>query len=165
MNSTIKTILLTVLTLSIFAIALVELSGVSTTAFINKYSDPHDVKLNEDDQAKKDAEVQSMPKTYVQVIDSVFNFGKIKEGEKVRHTYRVVNTGKEPLVISNVTVSCGCTAPFFPKEPILPGKEGEVTLEFNSAGKEGQVHKNALIVANAYNAPYSIGFDALVEKK
>jgi hypothetical protein len=54
---------------------------------------------------------------------------------------------------------------FFPKEPILPGQENKITIEFNSAGKEGAVQKNALIIANAENAPYSIGFEAFVEKK
>lgn len=167
MNPTIKTILLTILTLSIFAIALVELSGVSSQALFNKYgignghADPSD----NADQAKRDEEVKKMPKTSIEVIETKFDFGKIKDGDKVRHTYMVKNAGTNPLVISNVQVSCGCTAPFFPKEPIAPGKTGEVTLEFNSAGKSGMVNKNALIIANADNAPFSIGFSAEVEKK
>jgi hypothetical protein len=168
MNTTIKTILLTVLTLSVFAIALIELSGVSTHALYNKYGigNGHDGPyINREDQAKKDEAVKKMPQTSLEVAETKFDFGKIKEGEKVRHTYMVKNAGTNPLVISNVQVSCGCTAPFFPKEPIQPGKTGEVTLEFNSAGKEGMVNKNALIVANADNAPFSIGFSAEVEKK
>jgi hypothetical protein len=167
MNSTIKTILLTILTLSIFAIALVELSGVSSHALFNKYNigNGHADVTNREDQAKKDEEVKKMPKTTIEVAETKFDFGKITEGDKVRHTYMVKNVGTNPLVISNVQVSCGCTAPFFPSEPIQPGSTGEVTLEFNSAGKEGVVNKNALIVANADNAPYSIGFVAEVAKK
>jgi hypothetical protein len=71
-------------------------------------------------------------------------------------------------MISNVVVSCGCTAPFYSKAPIAPGIDGEITLEFNSAGKEGKVVKNALVNANVDNSPYSIGFVAEVlprEKK
>jgi hypothetical protein len=64
-----------------------------------------------------------------------------------------------------VQTSCGCTVPSFSKEPVAPGKQGEITLEFNSAGKPGDVNKNALIIANADNAPFSIGFSARVEKK
>jgi hypothetical protein len=168
MNTTLKTILLTVLTLSVFAIALVELSGVSSHALFNKYGigDGHSATPDEKaDQAKRDEEVKKMPQTTIEVVETKFDFGKMKEGDKVRHTYMVKNAGTNPLVISNVQVSCGCTAPFFPKEPILPGKTGEVTLEFNSAGKAGLVNKNALIVANADNAPFSIGFTADVEKK
>jgi hypothetical protein len=47
----------------------------------------------------------------------------------------------------------------------LPGAEAIITLEFNSAGKEGLVNKNALIVANTEDSPFSIGFTAEVEKK
>jgi len=168
MNATLKTILLTVLTLSVFAIAVVELSGVSYNAMINKYGQAgtaHTIDLSKDDQAKRDEEVNKLPKTTMEVPETKYSFGKMKEGDKVRHTWIVKNTGTHPLMIANVQTSCGCTAPFFPKEPILPGKEGEITLEFNSAGKEGHVQKNALIRANSDNAPFSIGFDAEVEKK
>jgi hypothetical protein len=89
----------------------------------------------------------------------------MKDGDKARHTWKIKNTGTNPLMIANVQTSCGCTAPFFDKEPILPGSEGEVTLEFNSAGKEGHVQKNALIIANTDDSPFSIGFEAEVEKK
>jgi hypothetical protein len=167
MNATIKTILLTVLTLSVFALALVELSGVSRTALFNKFEgkEEHSHELSPEDQAKRDEEVKKMPKTVIEVIETKYDFGKMKEGDKVRHTWKVKNAGEHPLFISNVQTSCGCTAPFFSKEPILPGKEGEITLEFNSAGKAGDVNKNALIIANADNAPFSIGFTAQVEKK
>ena len=168
MNATIKTILLTVLTLSVFAIALVELSGISSTAFFNKYGKKNNAKevhLAEDDQAKRDQEIKTMKKTTMEVAETKFDFGKLKDGDKVRHNYKVKNTGSEPLLIANVQTSCGCTAPSFPKAPISPGEEAEITLEFNSAGKEGRVQKNALIVANTDNSPFSIGFEAMVEKK
>jgi len=169
MNATLKTILLTVLTLSFFAIALVELSGVSQTALFNKLGanteGKEEVKLTPDDKAKRDEEMKAMPKTTMEVPNTKFDFGKMKEGEKVRHNWTVKNTGSNPLMISNVQTSCGCTAPSFPKEPILPGAEAIITLEFNSAGKEGLVNKNALIVANTEDSPFSIGFTAEVEKK
>lgn len=168
MNSNLKTVLLTILTLSVFAVALVELSGISSTAFINKYrggDDHHEHAIAPDDQAKRDEEVKKMKKTNMEVPETKFSFGKMKEGDKARHHYIVKNTGTEPLMIANVQTSCGCTAPSFPKEPILPGQQGEITLEFSSAGKEGHVQKNALIIANTDNSPFSIGFDAEVEKK
>ncbi len=168
MNSTLKTILLTILTLSLFAIALVELSGVSSTAFLNKYGSKGNsnvLNISKNDQEKRDEDVKKLPKTTMEVPDTKYIFGAMKAGDKVRHTWKVKNTGTEPLMIANVQTSCGCTAPFYPKEPILPGKEGEITLEFNSAGKEGHVQKNALIIANAPNSPFSIGFEAEVEKK
>jgi len=170
MNATIKTILLTVLTLSVFVIALLELSGVTNNSIRNLFgstSSPHMINLSKDDQAKRDEETKKLPKTSMEVPDTKYIFGKVIEGDKVRHTWKVKNTGQEPLFIANVQTSCGCTAPFFPKEPILPGAEGEITLEFNSAGKakDGHVIKNALIFSNTDTSPFSIGFEADVEEK
>ena len=166
MNTTIKTILLTVLTLSVFAIALIELSGVSSHALFNKYNigNGH-APESEMDQSKRDEEVKKLPKTIIEVPETKFDFGRIKEGDKVRHTYMVKNAGDNPLLIANVQVSCGCTAPFYSKDPIAPGQTGEITLEFNSAGKHDTVTKNAMITSNATNERVSIGFTAVVEKK
>lgn len=160
MNSTLKTVLLTIATLSLFTIALIEINGVSTSALFNK-ADP--MKLSEVDQAKNDSLVRVIPKTTMEVPNTRYSFGKIKEGEKVRHTWVIRNTGSHPLLISNITVSCGCTAPYYSHEPIEPGKESEIVLEFNSKNKSGHVEKNALIVCNSDNSPFSIGFDADVE--
>lgn len=170
MNSTVKTILLTVLTLSLFAIALVELSGVSSTALFNKYgigeAHNHETETTSPkDQASQDDAVSKMPKTTIEIINTKHDFGTITEGDVVKHTWKVKNTGANPLVISNVQASCGCTAPSFTKDPIAPGAEGEVTLEFNSQGRPGKSDKNALIVSNADMDKFSIGFTAQVNPK
>lgn len=166
MNATIKTVLLTVLTLSVFAIALVELSGVSRTALFNKFGiDDTHTHSSPEDQAKRDEEMKKMPKTTIEVLETKFDFGKLTDGDVVRHVWKVKNIGKEPLFIASVQTSCGCTAPTFAKEPILPGQTGDVELEFNSAGRVGSVQKNALIIANADNAPFSIGFTAEILPK
>lgn len=84
--------------------------------------------------------------------EKTFDFGEIAQGEKVEHTFRFANTGTEPLIITNVTTQCGCTAPKgWPRDPVLPGGKGEITLSFNSAGKYGRQNKVATIVSNAAN--------------
>lgn len=160
MNSTLKTVLLTVLTLSVFTVAILELSGVTNYSISTLFSKGNPNKMSREEQDKRDAEIKKMDKTTMEVPDTKFNFGTIKEGEKVRHTWKVKNTGTTPLMISNVVTSCGCTAPFFSKDPLEPGDIGEVTLEFNSAGKEGHVTKNAHILANIENSPFPISFEA-----
>ena len=52
------------------------------------------------------------------------DFGTIAEGPEVTYYFEFTNTGKEPLIIQNVSASCGCTTPDWPKQPILPGKQG-----------------------------------------
>jgi hypothetical protein len=77
------------------------------------------------------------------------DFGNISQGDKVEHTFVFTNTGDVPLIISNVAVTCGCTAPNWPKEPIQPGKTGEMKVVFNSAGKMGQQNSIVRVYSNA----------------
>ncbi|RPA67965.1 DUF1573 domain-containing protein [Cyclobacteriaceae bacterium YHN15] len=77
------------------------------------------------------------------------DFGDITQGDKVEHTFVFTNTGDTPLVISNVAVTCGCTAPNWPKEPIAPGSTGELKVVFNSTGKMGKQNSVVRIYSNA----------------
>lgn len=85
------------------------------------------------------------------VFDSLeFNFGKVAIGEKVVHSYQFKNEGNAPLIIGQVTPSCGCTTlKDWPQQPIAPGDEGKITVEFNSSGFPGQIEKSILVATNA----------------
>lgn len=84
--------------------------------------------------------------------EASFDFGDIKQGDQVEHTFNFKNTGTEPLILSNVLTTCGCTATDWPRDPIAPGKSGSITVKFNSAGKMGKQNKVVTIVSNASNA-------------
>jgi len=88
--------------------------------------------------------------TTVQVIDSVYDFGKVTDGEKVTYNYRFRNTGNKALIISSATASCGCTVPEKPEEPIKPGETGSLKVVFNSEGRVGPTHKEVTVISNAY---------------
>lgn len=88
-------------------------------------------------------------KTSVKIIDSTFDFGKIREGEKVAFSYRFQNTGEYPLVISSASASCGCTIPEKPEQPIAPGETAFIKVVFNSKGTGGVIHKEVRIRSNA----------------
>ena len=93
--------------------------------------------------------------TEVQLIDSVFNFGTINEGDKVERSFKFRNTGKNALVISNATASCGCTVPEKPEQPVKPGETGIIKVVFNSQGKEGHQEKTITVTANTFSSfPY-----------
>ena len=78
----------------------------------------------------------------------VYDFGEIKEGEKVTYDFKFKNIGNSPLIISSATATCGCTIPEYPKEPLAPGAEGLIRVVFNSAGKAGMQNKIVSITAN-----------------
>ncbi len=79
----------------------------------------------------------------------VWDFGEIPEGPKVKHDFWFTNVGKEPLIIQNVRASCGCTVPIWPKEPIMPGQKGKITVEYNTKGRPGPFTKAITIFSNA----------------
>ncbi len=91
------------------------------------------------------------------------NFGTAKQGDVINYDYKFTNTGKEPLIISNATGSCGCTVPDWPKEPILKGGTGIIKVSFNSAGKSGMQDKTITITSNAKNSPVMLHIKGLVE--
>jgi hypothetical protein len=78
-----------------------------------------------------------------------YNYGTIKQGEKVTYDFVFTNSGKEPLIITSAQGSCGCTVPEWPKEPIAKGGKGTIHVEFNSAGKMGMQDKTVTISSNS----------------
>lgn len=105
--------------------------------------------------------------TSIEWLDSANkDFGKIAEGQKLEVLFRFKNTGDKPLVIQRVQPSCGCTIAEQPKEPIMPGKEGEIKASFNSEGRTGRNHKTLYVFANTKGTQsHELQFEVEVEKK
>ena len=80
--------------------------------------------------------------------EAEFDFGDIKPDTKVRHTFTFTNTGKSPLLIEDATASCGCTTPSWTKQPVAPGTQGTMEVQFDSRGKQGIINKQVAVRAN-----------------
>jgi len=94
--------------------------------------------------------------TLVQVLDTAYNFGTIKEGEKVTYNFKFKNTGKHALVVTNASASCGCTVPEKPERPVLPGETSFIKVVFNSTGKSGHQEKLITVSANTNPANFQV---------
>ncbi|MFH2095392.1 MAG: DUF1573 domain-containing protein [Bacteroidota bacterium] len=80
----------------------------------------------------------------------VHNFGSIKEEDgPVTCKFEFTNTGSEPLIISNVKASCGCTTPDWTKTPVPPGKTGFVKATYNPQNRPGAFNKSVTVMSNA----------------
>ena len=93
------------------------------------------------------------PSTEVAVLEwdsQNHDFGKIKQGTPVTHEFKFTNKGKVPLIITNVTASCGCTTPAWSRDPVPPGQQGFVKATFN-AGAVGAFDKAVTVPANIQN--------------
>ena len=107
----------------------------------------------EENSTTEDPEISDEEKAFSQTtqikwVATEHNFGEIKEGEQITHSYYAVNTGTVPLLISHASASCGCTVPNWPKEPIAIGDTAEIFVEFDSKGRTGAQNKRISLTAN-----------------
>jgi hypothetical protein len=91
------------------------------------------------------------------------SFGNIIEGQIARYDFRFVNTGTEPLILSNVNASCGCTTPKWPREAIGPGKSAIITAEYNSQGRPGTFTKSIFVKSNGGDVTLTISGNVVKE--
>ncbi|MGH9801692.1 MAG: DUF1573 domain-containing protein [Blastocatellia bacterium] len=101
--------------------------------------------FGQDKAAAEKASDTAAPKL---VVDNTkHEFGKVKEGEEVKHVFKIKNEGTAELVIYNVSPACGCTASDFTKS-LAPGAEGTVTLSVKTSGMNGWTERYAEIISN-----------------
>ena len=92
------------------------------------------------------------------------DFGTFTEGESASHEFKITNTGTEPLLISGVRPSCGCTTPFWTKTPIMPGKTGSIKALYNTKGRPGPFNKSLTVTTNGEPANSVLRIRGTVEK-
>ena len=80
------------------------------------------------------------------------DYGKIKAGSDGVRVFEFTNTGKAPLVITNVSSSCGCTVPSWTKEPIAPGAKGKIEVKYDT-NRVGPISKTVTVTSNAKQNP------------
>ena len=81
------------------------------------------------------------------------DYGQFTEDKVQTCVFKFKNTGDQPLVIHQAFASCGCTVPTFSKEPIAPGKSGQIKVEYNGKNKlPGHFKKSVSVRSNASNA-------------
>ena len=80
------------------------------------------------------------------------NYGTIAKGSEGNCEFIFTNNGNEPLILSNVKASCGCTTPSWTKEPIMPGKNGTIKVHYNT-NNVGAINKTITVTSNAVDSP------------
>lgn len=111
----------------------------------NTYSIGTSVSIKEDFSKLTAEELANAPLASFE--NKVFDFGKITQGEKVGHDFKLTNQGKSELLIRNVKASCGCTAVKHDKV-VPPGATIDLKVEFNSRGKRSRQNKSVTVTTN-----------------
>ncbi|NVO18172.1 MAG: DUF1573 domain-containing protein [Bacteroidetes bacterium] len=79
------------------------------------------------------------------------DYGTVVKGGDGTCEFKFKNTGVEPLILSNVTSSCGCTVPEWPREPVLKGKSNVIKVKYDT-NRVGPINKTITVVSNATNS-------------
>lgn len=95
--------------------------------------------------------VGAQEKAEIQFKEETIDYGKINRGSDGLRVFEFTNTGDAPLVITNVRSSCGCTIPKKPEEPILPGQQGKIEVEYDTNRAAGPFRKAITVSSNASN--------------
>jgi hypothetical protein len=98
----------------------------------------------------------------LKVSDSKKSFGFVKQGKEIRIDYEIKNTGLEPLIINEIKIECSCTKAEFPKEPILSGKTGKITLVVDTKTMEGRQDRIVEVISNNKNGNVSLRYKGVV---
>jgi hypothetical protein len=88
----------------------------------------------------------SQPKA--EFTSQTVDFGTVIEGTVCKYTFKFKNTGNKPLIISNVSVTCGCTVPRWSPQPVPAGDTSSIFIEFNTFNKMGLVEKGVNLTTN-----------------
>lgn len=91
------------------------------------------------------------------------DFGEIEKGTPVETIFSYTNTGKAPLVITDIKSTCGCTVPQdWSREPLAPGASGKFTVKYNGSGAN-KVSKSITVTANTEKGSEIVKITAFVK--
>ena len=85
----------------------------------------------------------------------VIDYGTIEKGADGIRKFEFTNTGNEPLIISRVYSSCGCTVPKKPEAPIAPGDSGVIEVKYDTK-RVGPIRKTISVYSNASSVPFPL---------
>ncbi|MNT08344.1 hypothetical protein D3C72_1430840 [compost metagenome] len=101
-------------------------------------------------------------KTTMKVEDNERHYYAVLAGQQKDLSFKLINTGKNPLMITDIITSCGClkVGDGNGKFSVPPGKERILTLSYNSAKNVGYVKHYIALYGNFEKLPYQeIVFD------
>ena len=82
-----------------------------------------------------------------------WDFGQVKEGKVLEHTFTLKNESPETLTINRVNTSCGCTASAVKKKVVLAGESTAIEVEFKSKGYSGPTQQYVYVHTDNLDKP------------
>lgn len=137
-----------VLSIAIVVFAIASMNAQNTADQKQKSPTPEEQRriTQEDAAAKALAENPNAPVISFEKV--VHDYGEIEQNADGNCEFKFTNNGKEPLILSNVRSSCGCTVPVWPRQPILPGQSDMIKVKYDTK-RIGVINKSIQVYSNA----------------
>ncbi|GAA3615767.1 DUF1573 domain-containing protein [Flavivirga amylovorans] len=97
----------------------------------------------------------------IEFKSDTIDYGTVEKGSNGVRVFEFTNTGDAPLIISKVSSSCGCTIPKKPKDPILPGKTGQIEVKYDT-NRVNPIRKTITVISNADTPTVALKIKGLV---
>jgi hypothetical protein len=91
----------------------------------------------------------------LQISQSAIDAGEVRVGPALVRKFTFINSGTEPLTITDVRSSCGCLVPALAKRVFEPGERGELKVEVNTLSQPAGPHRWTF--ALAYRCGAAVG--------
>ncbi len=146
----------------LFTVALLVFAIVATNAqsptTVKQAKKPTPAEKKRMDEARKaaqtrggavnEAQVNNPNAPVIEFDKLVHNYGELEQHGDGKCEFKFTNNGKEPLILSNVRSSCGCTVPEWPRQPILPGQSEIIKVKYDTK-RIGTINKSITVYSNA----------------
>ena len=132
---------------------------VSLTSCKEKATD----KINQENVEKAaERDAQDIVYPVVTFDKLTHDFGEIQNGTPVETVFTYTNSGRSPLVVTDIKSTCGCTVPQgWSKEPLAPGASSQFTVKFNGKGAN-KVSKTITLTTNTEKGREQVRMSAFV---
>jgi len=131
-----------------------KLSILLITIFLGAVAYAQDSKVVTE-EAKTESTETKESGAKIEFKEEIIDYGTIEKGADGVRKFEFTNTGNEPLIISRVYSTCGCTVPKKPKEPIAPGESGEIEVKYDTK-RVGPIRKTITVYSNAGPVPFPL---------
>ncbi len=92
------------------------------------------------------------------------NFGDLYPNTSETFDFNFKNTGGQPLIISFVEAACDCTSATWPDNPVMPGEEGVIKVQYDTKTRYGKFHKVVTVFANTLDGKHKLYFGGVTLK-
>jgi hypothetical protein len=117
-----------------------------------------------EEEEKRRIEAEQRSSTTLKFDKLRHDFGNVGVDSENTCKFQVFNTGKNPLIIENVSASCGCTTPHKPEKPIPPGGSDYIEVGFHpKPGQLNEIIKTVTVTSNTEPKISEISIRAFVK--